>query len=51
MLERLTGGATTDELAQRFQLGGIQLPFELEVEAEARKRKGVGEQQFCLQSG
>jgi hypothetical protein len=51
MLEWLTGGATTDQLAQGFQLSGVQLPLELEVEAKARKRKGVGEQQFCLQSG
>ena len=51
MLEWLTGGATTDELAERFQLGGIQLPLELEIETETRKRESVGEEKLGLQAG
>jgi hypothetical protein len=37
MLKRLTGGPAADQLAQGFQLSGVQLPFELEIEAEARE--------------
>ena len=51
MLNGLTGSASANEGAKKFQLGCSEFAFKLEIEAQAGQGEGVGDEEFGLESG